>query len=124
MTDTTPADELRTAAEKLRETAIAAGGSGWIADHYSEGTIVRPSGSEVSLFVLAADGARAVGTPCVTPPIGAHIALMHPGVGLALADWLDKEAAFWQSAVTSDAHGHRPTGAALAVARQVLGPAR
>ena len=88
----TPADELRTAAQKIRDAAEMAGSRPWAADHYPEGTIVRPANSTHSLFRLAADGTRAAGTPNVAAPIGDYIATMHPAVGLALADWLEHEA--------------------------------
>jgi hypothetical protein len=52
-----------------------------------------------------------------------YIALMHPMVGLALADWLDTEAATWAG---DEVHNSCSTqsctfDAALAVARQLLG---
>ena len=86
---TTPAEEIRTAADTLRRTATAAGGDTWQADHFPEGTIVHPTGSTQSLFRLAADGNRAAGTPHVLPAIGDQIATMDPALGLLLARWLD-----------------------------------
>ena len=116
MTDQPPAEELRAAAARLRATATAAGGDTWQADHFPEGTIVRRAGSTQSLFRLAADGNRAAGTPYVLPAIGDQIAAMHPGVGLALADWLDDTAS--QLDVMPFPVTHAP---ALAVARAILG---
>lgn len=113
-TTPTPADNLRAAALILRQAANSAGAARWTADHFPEGTIVRPEGKTRSLFVLAADGARAAGTPCVPPPIGAHMALMGPTLGLALADWLDAAAGCLSGPDTVSPH-------ALAVARLVLG---
>lgn len=85
---TTLHDELRTAAKTIRDAAEHAGGQTWIADHFPEGTVVRPANSTRSLFRLAADGTRAAGTPNVAAPIGEYIAATHPGIGLALGDWL------------------------------------
>ncbi|MBT2379010.1 hypothetical protein J7E90_17050 [Streptomyces sp. ISL-111] len=118
-----PADQLHAAATLLRQTATTAGGEPWAADHFPEGTIVRPAANTHSLFRLAAHGNRAAGTPCVTPQVGTHIALLHPGVGLALAAWLDTEAATWAG---DEVHYPCSTqtctfDAALAVARQLLG---
>lgn len=135
-TTPTPADLLRAAAELLRQTATTAGGKPWAADHFPEGTIVRPAANTHSLFRLAAHGNRAAGTPCVTPQVGAHMALMHPGVGLALAAWLDRAAVEYDATVRGaagvwsesgeererDAWVERQTNPhALAVARQLLG---
>lgn len=89
MPDPTPATVLRTAAATLRTAARSAGGSDWLADHFPEGTVVRPADSIHSLFQLHADGIRAAGTPCISRPVGAWIALMDPGMGPLLADWLD-----------------------------------
>lgn len=50
-----------------------------------------------------------------TPELAAYIAAMHPGVGLALADWLE-----WQAAALVEGRIAIPD-AALAVARQLLG---
>lgn len=96
---TTPAEELRAAAKAIRSAAEFAGSQTWIADHYPEGTIVRPASSTLSLFRLAADGTRAAGTPNVAAPIGEYIAAMHPRVGLALADWLEETAEGYDAAV-------------------------
>lgn len=81
-----PAQELRTAAQTLRGLTQAVGGDTWTADHFPEGTIIRPANSTVSLLRLAADGMRAAGTPHVTAPVGAYIAAMGPNVGALLAD--------------------------------------
>ncbi len=85
-----PTEEITTAAARLRELARAAGGGTWTADHFPEGTIVRPAGSTRSLLRLAADGNRAAGTPYVPPAIGDYIAAMGPLVGTAVALLLDR----------------------------------
>lgn len=92
MPDPTPAAVLRTAAATLRTASRAAGSGEWAADHFPEGTVVRPADSTHSLFQLHADGNRAAGTPCVTRPVGDWIALMDPGMGPLLADWLERQA--------------------------------
>lgn len=53
-----------------------------------------------------------------TPELAAWIALMHPGVGLVLADWLDS-----LTGIEFSEHGPMPDEMvhALAVARQLLG---
>lgn len=54
-------------------------------------------------------------------PVAAHIALLHPGVALAVADWLDSTAGFIaaRSTVTADS-GMHGLPQALAVARACL----
>lgn len=108
---TTPAQELRTAAQTLRSAADHAGGDDWIADHYPEGTVVHPADSTTSIFRLAADGMRAAGTPHVLAPIGEYIATVSPALGLLFADWLDS------AAVEAEQIGTDPR--ALAVARRI-----
>lgn len=86
----TPADELKTAATTLRKLAFAAGGEAWTADHHDRGTIVHPTDSTHSLFMLAADGMRAAGTPCVIRPVGAYMAAVGPNVGEMFAALLEQ----------------------------------
>lgn len=109
----TIADEIRAAAEILRCSAQAAGGEAWAADHFEQGTIVRPANSTHSLLRLAADGPRAAGTPHVAKPVGAYMALVDPATGLDLADWLESAA--------RDARKIGPDPHALAVARAITG---
>ena len=81
---TTPADELRTAATRLRERANAATPGPWSADSsipYGH----RVGSSDETNWVAwtgehGEDGSEADAR---------FIAAMHPGVGAALADWLD-----------------------------------
>lgn len=105
---TTPADELRTAAEKIRRLAMGAPANNqpW---RYAKGL---PSDS-----VRTATGWEvAYGD---APGDLQYIAAMHPGVGLALADWLDREADHRHAV---DVGQPIPGGEhALAVARQLLG---
>lgn len=132
-----PAEDLRAAATLLRR-AFAALPSGqaaaWEADHYPEGSIIRPVGSTHSLLMLRADGLRAAGTPCLTPAVADYIAAMGPSVGTALADLLDHAARACDATVTAAyrVFGDDTTARdqwiteqtetpALAVARQILG---
>ena len=79
------ADVLRQAAEILREQAASATQGQWHAD-----------GSEVgSLFVGLGIWADVVSDAEARPQDATYIATMHPGVGLALAKWLDDIAAGW-----------------------------
>jgi hypothetical protein len=116
-----PTTRLHQAVELLREASTALNGQRWTADHHPEGTIVRPADSTQSLFQLHADGLRAAGTPCVTPAVGAWIALMHPGVGEALAAWLEAEARRIATTAHPDWHDVLAPHA-LAVADALLGP--
>ncbi|MFE7535243.1 hypothetical protein ACFU67_13335 [Streptomyces rhizosphaericola] len=118
MTDTSPtpadrpADQLRAAAEKLRAAAMGSpmNSSPW---RYAKGLPSDSVRTEVGWEVVYGDA----------PGDLRYIALMHPGVGLALAAWLDTEAATWAG---DEVHNSCSTqsctfDAALAVARQLLG---
>ena len=123
MTTETPAALLRRAAEHLRTRASEATPGPWEYDG-------NPSGA-----VTAAPYARPVASACnrglATNTANArHIAAMHSGVGLALADWL-QAAADMAEAYPEMAHDHdRPAcedyacdvmGRAIETARVVLG---
>ena len=112
MPDRTPAETLAAAANLLRKRATA--------DYVQPGPwIVHKANG-----FLRVDNDRDTTREAWTVKSGAdlaeeaqgaadYIALMHPGVGLALADWLD-------DAAEGDEHGeHNPY--ALAVARLLLG---
>lgn len=124
-----PADLLRAAAEKLRAVSSTAADGPWtianippftdpvLMSRYEE----TPADGEVLI----------VGNVDVSDEDQAHIALMHPGVGLALADWLEREGLIWQ-AIDDASAAQEETGVkvtvglsthaeALAVARQLLG---
>ena len=111
MTNQTPADELRAAAEKLRALADAATPGPWeqtgIGDY---GWTVTTPGTHVA-ETDDSDRGRADAD---------WIAAMHPGVGLALADWLDLAATEYDPAADVQ-ETDRSHDAALAVARAVLG---
>lgn len=107
-------DTLRRAATRLREMAEAATPGPWTA----MGDLFWPNGG-------VAEGDPVCGTN--HNPDATLIATMDPGVGLALADWLDSavwwlehhdRARAWSSAVIEHKLKHQ-----LAVARRVLGEA-
>lgn len=107
-----PADQLTAAAKLLREHATA--------DYVTSGPWI----VHEAFGFLRVDNDRSKTREAWTVKTGAdlaeenrhtaeYIALMHPGVGLALADWLDSAA--------QDAELIGPDHRALAVARQLLG---
>ncbi|MFE6080008.1 hypothetical protein [Streptomyces virginiae] len=112
----TPADELHAAADKLRTTARDAereSPSPWRLDR----DVVRCNDGGIV--------ADASGEPNHAGDLP-YIAAMHPGVGAALADWLDAAAVHVRAGyVCCDNGAHRcyesATPQALAVARQILG---
>lgn len=126
----TPAAELRQAAQRLRELAAAASSSPWEADHSI------PYGHRVG----PADGSDWVAW-CgehgedTAAEHADYIAALHPGVAIALADWLEQAAKAADAAVIaarnvwgSDEPEARDQWIAemadqhaLAVARQILG---
>lgn len=132
---TTPADELRQAAALLREVAAAATSGPWhrpLNTRYkSTVTGALPEGERGNWIdgIDPTTGEREQCTVALIPTwsTGRHsrqrggrdleyIATMHPGVGLALADWLDAEAGGLSGPDTVSTH-------ALVVARQILGTA-
>ncbi|APE21368.1 MULTISPECIES: hypothetical protein [Streptomyces] len=81
MTQPSPADELRAAAEKLRDYTSTTSPAPW---HVNQWDNVETAGREemAEVWPLQAN-----------PSANAtYIALMHPGVGTALADLLDDQA--------------------------------
>jgi hypothetical protein len=91
------ADLLREAAEVLRALSNGATDGPWAAGHECDGVLAERR------TVVRADGKRVVTVGQTRPhhhgPEAevnvAYIATMHPGVGLALADWLDTMAVIW-----------------------------
>lgn len=138
MPDQTPATELRTAADKLRQAAAAADET-----NAAPWTTVKPSSNPGSTraFVFDANGDRIAcgssmggraGAPWIAEVTAAYIALMHPGVGLALADLFDDAAGDFEMCErqnSRDPHNewktrimpHHMAGSALKLARQLLG---
>lgn len=76
------ADLLRRAAAKLREHANATnfGADGWVVD-LKDSEVTTTDGGMMIADTMELTGAR---------PDASYIALMHPPVALALADWLDE----------------------------------
>jgi hypothetical protein len=97
------ADLLRQAATVLRERADAATPGPWTALPGAGNVWRFPDEGSPSLIARG-------GHEGPSPADAAYIATMHPGVGHALADWLDNEASIMGDHL-----------AALVVARAVLG---
>jgi hypothetical protein len=111
MTDRSPSKILTAAAKLLREQAGNAqhiSPAPWTVDQggaYGAGVVLARDGATIIADRSCDEHEDAIDLP--------YIALMHPGVGLALADWLN-------DAAEGDAQGEiNPY--ALAVARQLLG---
>ncbi|MEU2180253.1 hypothetical protein [Streptomyces thermolilacinus] len=123
----TPADELRTAAEKIRAAAAAAaetsGSTTWRAErhftHQTAADYTHLSTTE-GLPLMRGGGGRGRPPAYVHGPVGDYIAIMGPGVGIALADWM---AATAETLATSTHPDWQDTVAALplAVARAING---
>lgn len=129
MTDTTPAGELRAAADKLRTLAAQAAQPPWTTSWQLQEYAVMsadPAEHPVAEWTYAVatrePQASEQRAECDTANAD-YIAVMHPGVGHALADWLDAEANTWAGdEVHSRCTPQTCTSeAALAVARAVLG---
>ncbi|MFB6776534.1 hypothetical protein ACFCX0_03675 [Streptomyces sp. NPDC056352] len=127
MTDTTPAAELRAAAEKLRSLAAEASPAPWTVNQWGN---VETAGYEEVAEVWPLQSGPQVNA--------AYIAAMHPAVGLVLADWLDAAAKSYDALVIGAASVWRRSDEveerdawvakqtdqyALAVARQINGTA-
>jgi hypothetical protein len=127
MTDLMPAETLSTAAKRLRERATA--------PNITPGPwLCLDGGDRIIRYPGIDDTDYVVDEPTSNSANAEWIALMHPGVGLALADWLEREAAIWTEleAVKAELHpkGYKLSwpisthDEALAVARAVLGGAQ
>jgi hypothetical protein len=120
-------DDLREAAKTLRERAEAATRGPWLraADHslargqYADNDLGWWDGEYAAPVGSTGDGDEATAD-------ARYIATVHPGVGLALADWLDKAAEAWPldlAAPPRDPRDRAMLYEALAVARLILGRA-
>lgn len=108
----TPAQELREAARLMRERAEAVQQNHpapWV-------TAVWDSHTPPAHVVEDAEGVSVVGR---TRALNAHIAGMHPGVALAVAELLDKIA--WMVELDPDLAGRVGVDETLAVARAYMG---
>ena len=115
-------ETLREAAKVLRERAGAAIPGPW--ETRSGSLIARSSSSPRLMWPphATADAQMWEGQREQQAADATYIATMHPGVALALADWLDYEAQD-QSHDPSE-HDGSPSGHALRVAEAILGGAR
>lgn len=106
----TPAETLRAAAKLMRERAEA----------------VPQNWCLVRSQIIAVGTGRLAGTDvigdCQVPARAAYVASMHPGVALAVADWLELAAGL-DDATVFPAGDEVFTRRALAVARAYLGEA-
>ena len=103
------ADRLRQAARVLRERAEAATPGPWLThDEDGDPYIAPPATGALLITAHPLEVARAN---------AAYIATMHPGVGLALADWLEAQADLSERGYTQDPRYL----AALALADLILG---
>ncbi|MFD9223772.1 hypothetical protein ACFWDI_28165 [Streptomyces sp. NPDC060064] len=109
----TPEQELRAAAAKLRGLATDATPGPW----WDERTKTA-WGQAPEIEVASSRGTIAELPESENGQSNAlYIAVMHPGVGLALADWLDAEADYYAPSPTHPTHLVH----ALAVARAING---
>lgn len=122
MTDRTPAQTLRAAAEKLHEATKGTTPGAWTHDpdriwnaspHFDQEFVGTPGQYDGTLIIAA------TGRPEDSESLANAdwIALMQPSVGLVLAQWLDTTATYYRPGVTHPSH----VTAALAVARRLLG---
>lgn len=87
-TDPTPADEIRTAAARLRALLAAPEltAGPWLSMDNGDRLLRNQPGDEDDAPIYV------VNEPMSNGANAAYIAAMHPGVGAALADWFDFEA--------------------------------
>ncbi|MFB8242019.1 hypothetical protein ACFC58_36340 [Kitasatospora purpeofusca] len=114
--DPDPADLLRQAATRLRTHAMAPDITPhpWLSMDGGD-RLVHDPGHDRDKPEYVVD------EPMTNEANAAWIALMHPGVGLALADWLAHEAAYQLHLDETGQDGAEDSTHALAVARAVLG---
>ncbi|MEU5624248.1 hypothetical protein [Streptomyces tendae] len=116
-----PADELRTAADKLRKLATAATPGPWrnhdthLGQHGHTATVLSGEGNDTDLRAwLPSQNHEPWDETRNVRNDAAYIAAMDPGVGTALADWLEETARNSEPFETINAR-------ALAVARAING---
>ena len=121
MSDLTPVGTLRAAAERLREHVgyleLSSVRGPWVVHSGPEGYPQSVDNVGVPIHVCST-----YTDPKAPPVMANYIALMHPGVGRALADWLEA-VADEMTAVdgTEYAYGEYASwGAAFATARAIL----
>ena len=131
---TTPADELRTAAETLRKLAADATPAPWTWKRWHSDTCPADCDDPTCFLLIVGSPCGPVGDADVDREVFAversvqergesdadYIAAMHPGVGLALADWLESTAESLD-ATTHPGWQETVSPHALAVARAING---
>lgn len=126
-------EELRQAAALMRERALKAIPSPWVAEPLgSEGYAIfgpgiNPNAASVRLRVRRWVARIGMNDWSVDKDTAKHIASWHPAVALAVADWLESEAQahfHFGDEVRSVYDQPNMGGPALAVARAYLGTAR
>ncbi|PSK57038.1 hypothetical protein B0E38_02569 [Streptomyces sp. 111WW2] len=130
---TTPIEELRTAAGSLRKLVADLPTTGWGDRPWHVEECSDTDGMSPCPCIVAQGEYREFDQPqepliqyvadAETVQHGAYIAVMHPGVGTALADWLDATAAALEKHAPAQWHA-RLEPQALAVARQINGGAQ
>jgi len=120
--DHNPADTLTAAAKLLRSAINSIPPNSWDERPWHVETCM--GGRKDDCPCIVAQGTHGRGTPPVeyvadaeTPEYARYIALMHPGVGLALADWLETAATYYTPGVHHPTHVTR----AYQLARVLLG---
>jgi hypothetical protein len=120
----TPVDEIQSAASKLRALAAAATPGPWegVVDDHGRGQINASVWADSIGYYIT----ETISSGDRHQDDAHYIGLMHPGVGLVLADWLGEEAALHaddQAAMRADGEGVACENfpRALAVARQING---
>ncbi|MFJ8657411.1 hypothetical protein ACIRNU_34375 [Streptomyces rochei] len=113
-----PADELRGAAEKLR--ALGAALRDCQGPWYVVNREQRPYPQRIDNIGVPYVVASTTTDPSHPPTIADYICAMHPGVGAALADWLETTADYAVVSVGHPTHVVR----ALTVARQINGESK
>jgi hypothetical protein len=127
VTDRTPAETLTAAVTRLRERSIGVTAGPWThnpdlvwnaSPHFDQEFVGAPA--EYGTVIVAATGKP---TDPQALADADWIALMHPAVGLALADWLAHEASYQLHLDETGQDGAEDSTHALAVARAILGEA-
>ncbi|MGW0821799.1 hypothetical protein [Streptomyces sp. NPDC002845] len=117
MTTTNPAEELRTAAQRLRSIAADATEGPW----HSEDPNTRWGDDHDQRLVGGGKTLAAFNNRRNGPLNADYAAAMHPGVGASLADWLDWAARQADMNATRPPRRRLDLTEALAVARQTNG---
>lgn len=115
----TPAEELRAAAAKLRGLTTALGDcrGPWYVVNREQ----RPYPQRIDNIGVPYVVASTTTDPSHPPTMADYIATMHPGVGTALADWLELFANTQFDPEATIQETDRSHEYALAVARAILG---